>query len=150
MHTNHPVRRGRTRRPTRALRFALAGVVACLALLGATMLPASADDGYGHADQSDHGDHGDHGGRNRYTVTSLVSDQAGVAPVVDPNLVNPWGLSAGPTSALWVSANGTDVSTLYRNGPTPGSLMTVPLVVSIPGGAPTGQVRCSTTRAASR
>ena len=74
-----------------------------------------------------------------YVQTNLVSDQVGQAPVTDPNLVNPWGLSNAPTSPLWVSANGTDVSTLYTaaDGATPAI---VPLVVSIPGGAPTGQV----------
>ena len=74
-----------------------------------------------------------------YVQTNLVSDQVGQAPVTDPNLVNPWGLSNAPTSPLWVSANGTDVSTLYTaaDGATP---VVVPLVVSIPGGAPTGQV----------
>src|SRR5919201_1074406 len=34
--------------------------------------------------------------RNSYTVTPLVSDQAGVAAHTDPNLVNAWGLTAGP------------------------------------------------------
>ena len=74
-----------------------------------------------------------------YVQTNLVSDQAGQALVTDPNLVNPWGLSNAPTSPLWVSDNGADVSTLYTaaDGATPAI---VPLVVSIPGGAPTGQV----------
>jgi uncharacterized protein (TIGR03118 family) len=52
--------------------------------------------------------------RNAYTVTPLVSDQPGVAPNTDPNLVNAWGLTAGPTTPWWVSDNGTDKSTLYR------------------------------------
>jgi uncharacterized protein (TIGR03118 family) len=69
---------------------------------------------------------------NSYTVTPLVSDQPGVAPHTDPNLVNAWGLTAGPTTPWWVSDNGTDVSTLYGGDGTPRSL-----VVSVPGG-PTG------------
>jgi uncharacterized protein (TIGR03118 family) len=52
--------------------------------------------------------------RNSYTVTPLVSDQPGVAPNTDPNLVNAWGLTSSPTSPWWVSDNGTDLSTLYR------------------------------------
>jgi uncharacterized protein (TIGR03118 family) len=73
--------------------------------------------------------------RNAYAVTPLVSDQPGVAPNTDPNLVNAWGLAAGPTSPWWVSDNGTDLSTLYRgsDGAVQG------LVVSVSGG-PTGTV----------
>jgi uncharacterized protein (TIGR03118 family) len=52
--------------------------------------------------------------RNAYTVTPLVSDQPGVAPNTDPNLVNAWGLTSGPTTPWWVSDNGTNLSTLYR------------------------------------
>src|SRR5712671_6707253 len=51
----------------------------------------------------------------RFTVTNQVSDQAGVAPVTDSNLVNAWGLSQSPGgAALWVANNGTDTSTLYN------------------------------------
>ena len=53
-------------------------------------------------------------GRNSYTVVPLVSDQPGVAPNTDPNLVNAWGLTSSSTSPWWVSDNGTDKSTLYR------------------------------------
>ena len=71
---------------------------------------------------------------------NLVADQPGHAMITDPNLVNAWGMSHGPGTPLWVSDNGADVSTLYSGavGGTPVS--PVPLVVSIPGGAPTGQV----------
>jgi uncharacterized protein (TIGR03118 family) len=71
---------------------------------------------------------------------NLVSDIAGVARVTDPNLVNPWGLAAGPQTPLWVADNGADVSTLVSGG-VQGSAPTIPsLVVRIPGGAPTGAV----------
>ena len=75
-----------------------------------------------------------------YTVTPLVSDQPGVAPVTDPNLVNAWGLVAGPATPWWVANNGSETSTLYdglgnRFPPPP----TGPLVVAVPG-APTGTV----------
>ncbi len=83
----------------------------------------------------------------RYTETDLVSDQAGVATVTDPNLVNPWGLTASPTSPWWVSDNGTGLSTLYNGG---GAIQK--LVVTIPNSpgvtepsAPTGTVFNGTT-----
>src|SRR4051812_47114698 len=83
-----------------------------------------------------HPGHVGHG--NRFAQVNLVSDTPGAATITDPNLVNPWGLSQGPTSPVWVSDNGKDVSTLYTEAPgqTPAA---VPLVVTIPGGAPTGQ-----------
>ena len=79
-----------------------------------------------------------------YQQTNLVSDQAG-ATTLDPNLVNPWGLSRSSTSPWWVSDNGAGVATLYDGSGTPfptGS----PLVVTIPpatggtSGVPTGTV----------
>ncbi|HET9322786.1 MAG TPA: TIGR03118 family protein [Gaiellaceae bacterium] len=72
--------------------------------------------------------------KNAYTVTPLVSDQAGVAAHTDPNLVNAWGLTASGASPWWVSDNGKDLSTLYRGDGTPQSL-----VVDVAGG-PTGTV----------
>src|SRR5262249_7248060 len=81
--------------------------------------------------------------------TNIVSDLPGVAPLQDPHLVNPWGISFGATGPFWISDNGTGVSTLYTvpgTGTTPPSLN--PLIVSIPApgdplgssGAPTGTV----------
>jgi uncharacterized protein (TIGR03118 family) len=86
----------------------------------------------------------DHGGNGvAVTQTNLISDELGQAPLIDPNLINPWGMSFGtgatPTP-VWVSDNGADVSTLYKGATTPPSFAKVPLTVSIPGGAPTGQV----------
>jgi uncharacterized protein (TIGR03118 family) len=52
--------------------------------------------------------------RNSYTMTPLVSDQPGVAPNTDPNLVNAWGLASSATSFWWVADNETNLSTLYR------------------------------------
>ena len=75
-----------------------------------------------------------------YSWTNLQSDIAGVAQHVDPNLVNPWGMTASPNGTIWVSDNGTGVSTLYHQDGT-----AVSLVVTIPtsarnkgGGNPTG------------
>jgi uncharacterized protein (TIGR03118 family) len=75
-----------------------------------------------------------------YAVQALVSDQPGVAPTTDPNLVNAWGLAAGPTTPWWVANAGTDTSTLYDAAGTPfPPPPNGPLVVSVPG-APTGTV----------
>ena len=63
-----------------------------------------------------------------------------MARITDANLVNPWGMAAGPSSPLWIADNGTNVSSLYT-GAVNGSIpQIVPLVVSIPEGAPTGIV----------
>jgi uncharacterized protein (TIGR03118 family) len=71
---------------------------------------------------------------NSYRVTPLVSDQPGVAPNTDPNLVNAWGLTSSATSPWWVSDNGTDLSTLYN-----GAGAKQGLEVAVAGG-PTGAV----------
>ena len=51
---------------------------------------------------------------NRFDQINVVSDLPGVAPILDPLLVNPWGLALSPTSPLWVANNGTGTATLYR------------------------------------
>jgi uncharacterized protein (TIGR03118 family) len=73
-------------------------------------------------------------GANSYRIVNLVSDQPGVARHLDPNLVNAWGLVAGPTTPWWVADNGANVSTLYD-----GHGNAIPLVVNV-AGAPTGTV----------
>src|SRR5437870_10717166 len=70
-----------------------------------------------------------------YEQHNLVSDGAVSADLVDPALVNAWGLVASATSPWWVADNGTGLSTLY-NGNTGAK---VALTVSVPG-APTGIV----------
>ena len=69
----------------------------------------------------------------RFTVTNRVSDQAGVAPVTDLNLVNAWGLAQPPGGPLWVANNGTNTSTLYNAN----SFAKLGVTVAVPG-APTG------------
>jgi uncharacterized protein (TIGR03118 family) len=66
-----------------------------------------------------------------YTQVNLVANTSGVAPVTDPHLVNPWGISRASGSPWWISDNGTGLSTLY-NGP--GAIN--PLVVTIPKADP--------------
>src|SRR5450755_3677680 len=80
------------------------------------------------------------GTSGQYVQTNLISDIPGVARITDPNLVNPWGQAASPTSPLWVADNGTNVSSLYTGGVKGSIPQIVPLVVSIPEGAPTGVV----------
>jgi uncharacterized protein (TIGR03118 family) len=79
-----------------------------------------------------------------YVQTNLVSDGAVAAAHTDANLKNPWGMSLSGGSPFWVSDQVTGVSTLYTvnatNNGTPAAL-----VVTIPGGSPTGQVFNSTT-----
>lgn len=77
-----------------------------------------------------------------YSSINFQSDIAGVAQHTDPNLVNPWGMAASANGIIWVSDNGTGVSTLYNQDGTARSL-----VVEIPtaarnreGGNPTGVV----------
>jgi len=80
-----------------------------------------------------------------FTQVDLVADTQGAAALVDPHLVNPWGLSQGPSTPVWVSDNGADVSTLVAGGGAGQQPAVNPLVVKIPGGAPTGQAFNPTT-----
>ena len=75
-----------------------------------------------------------------YRQTNLVSDQPGVAQIMDPNLVNAWGLAAGPTTPLWVADNGMSVATIYPGAVAGMPISIAPLVVSVPALDPTGQV----------
>src|SRR6516164_3303351 len=98
-----------------------------------------------------------------YVETDLVvnksplTDKNGISHTgtVDPNLLNPWGVTETPTgSPFWISDNAAGVSTLY-NVPAnaPNSVTINPRVVSIPtpvdllgrSGAPTGTVFNITT-----
>ena len=70
-----------------------------------------------------------------YHQTNLVSDVPGLALILDPDLVNPWGISMSGGSPFWVSNNGSGTSTLYAGDHLGGSPLTKnPLVVTIPGG----------------
>jgi uncharacterized protein (TIGR03118 family) len=86
-----------------------------------------------------------HGSRG-YVVQNLVSDQQDKAQLQDDDLLNSWGISSSPTSALWVSDNHTGVATLY-SGAIAGSPVTKSQTtrVHIAGDSPTGQVFNTTT-----
>src|SRR5690348_472831 len=76
-----------------------------------------------------------------FKITKLDSDIAGNAKFTDPNLVNPWGMSQVGSNPIWVSDNGTGLSTLYDQG----TGVVESLVVTIPNGAPTGTVYNNST-----
>ena len=76
-----------------------------------------------------------------FTPINLVSDIAGVARYTDPNLVNAWGIVFPSSGNLWISANGTGVSTIYRpNGVASSLVVTIPP----PAGSPPGTVATPT------
>src|SRR5437588_3663565 len=112
---------------SRAARIVIVAIVACTItaivprLLSVTVLPSPT-----------------------FTQTNLISDVPGMARTTDPNLVNPWGLTLGLNSGIWVSDNGTGKATTYDGAGRPIPTAS-PLVVTIPapGGstdtsAPTG------------
>jgi uncharacterized protein (TIGR03118 family) len=53
-----------------------------------------------------------------FAQTNLVSDGFVPAPTIDPNLINPWGLTLSATSPFWVSDNGMGVTTVYTGAGT--------------------------------
>jgi uncharacterized protein (TIGR03118 family) len=69
-----------------------------------------------------------------YTQVNLVANTSGIAPITDPHLVNPWGVSRTSSSPWWISDNGTGLSTLYN-----GAGAINPLVVTIPKADPTSK-----------
>ena len=80
-----------------------------------------------------------------YTQTNLASSEAGVAPVTDPQLINPWGISRGSGSPWWVSDQRTGLSTLYNGAGTKEALIvTIPPAdpnnKNTPTGTPTGTI----------
>jgi uncharacterized protein (TIGR03118 family) len=79
-----------------------------------------------------------------YTRTDLTTDKSSVSPSaanVDPNLVNPWGMSRSSGSPWWIADNGSSLSTLYDPTGLPKSLVvSIPAPDGNPGGTPTGTV----------
>jgi uncharacterized protein (TIGR03118 family) len=82
-----------------------------------------------------------------YRQTNLISDIPGFAPVLDPLLVNPWGLTFRGSSPFWVANNATSTTQLIRGdvGGAPVTLNPNPQTINIPGGLPTGAVGNSTS-----
>jgi uncharacterized protein (TIGR03118 family) len=89
------------------------------------------------------------GAENEFHQTNLISDRSDQgAQVVDPNLLNAWGLALSPTSPLWVADNNAGVATVYSINVGGTMAKKVNLTVTLPGGrastgdgsSPTGQV----------
>src|SRR5436190_15624168 len=77
----------------------------------------------------------------QYLRRDLVSDQPGIAPNTDPNLINAWGVAFNPGGFVWVANNGTGTSSLYDGNGVPNSLVVnVPTSTESAGGNPTGIV----------
>lgn len=80
---------------------------------------------------------------NSYKQTNLVSDTQGLAPVIDPNLVNPWGICIIPGDPFWIADNAspTGVTSLYNAaGAVQGSFTIAPPAGSSNPATPTGCV----------
>lgn len=76
-----------------------------------------------------------------YNQTNLVANTAGVAPVTDPALVNPWGMSRGSSTPWWTADNLTGLSTLYNgSGAKIGLTVTIPAAKTGATGTPTGTI----------
>src|ERR1051326_6930198 len=82
-----------------------------------------------------------------YRQTNLISDIPGYAPVLDPLLVNPWGLTVRGTSPFWAANNGTSTTQLIKGDVSgaPVVLNSSPQTVNVPGGLPTGAVGNTTS-----
>ena len=74
-----------------------------------------------------------------YAQHNLVSDIAGLADHTDPNLVNAWGLDAGPTTPWWIADNGSGHATLFNVSSGAITIFTVPGAGGAQGN-PTGLV----------
>ena len=118
---------GGRRWPTVAAVFvAAAGLAAIAAPAGAATAPAAAP-------------------ANSFAQTNLIANKASFKPkLVDKNLVNAWGLAAGPSTPIWVSDHNSGFATVYSGG-IKGSAVSLDLTVPVPGGNPTGQVFNSST-----
>jgi uncharacterized protein (TIGR03118 family) len=116
---------------TRKSRYrALAATALATGIALSAAVPASAQGRRSHG----------HDGRFEVSQVNLISDLSTVgAKVVDPDVVNPWGLALGPTTPLWSANNATSSATLYAS---PADTTTASLVgavrVTVP--LPTGQV----------
>jgi uncharacterized protein (TIGR03118 family) len=78
-------------------------------------------------------------GGNSYLQHNLVSSVAGAADKQDTQLVNGWGIAFNPAAVVWVSDNGSGVSTLYDGlGNKQGLVVTIPAVNGAGQGVPTG------------
>lgn len=82
-------------------------------------------------------DHGHGPTQPAFATVPLISDVPDRAPLVDPQIVNSWGLALGPTTPLWVNNQVSGVSNLYGGGVGGGPVNKI-LSVPVPNGNPTG------------
>src|SRR3984957_18438755 len=78
---------------------------------------------------------------NSYKQTNLVSDTPGLAPVIDANLVNPWGICIIPGDPFWIADNASPagVTSLYNTaGAVQGAFTIAPPAGSSNPATPTG------------
>jgi len=59
-----------------------------------------------------------------YKQTNLVSDIMGMAPITDPNLKNPWGITRSAGSPWWTGNNNSGTSSLYNGTGGPLNIFT--------------------------
>ena len=95
---------------------------------------------------AENGSRHQHGAPTTFAQTNLISDTPGRAQQTDPNLINPWGVSYGPTGPFWISENGTGLTsidsvaggnvTLNAIGP----ITIAPPSADVATSSPTGQV----------
>ena len=121
---------GRRWRSAAAVFVAAGGLVAVAVPASASAAPAAASTPAAPAAPA----------ANSFAQTNLIANKASFKPkMVDPNLVNAWGLAAGPTTPIWVSDHNTGFATVYSGG-IKGGAVSLDLTVPVPGGNPTGQV----------
>ncbi|HJW29574.1 MAG TPA: TIGR03118 family protein, partial [Saprospiraceae bacterium] len=73
--------------------------------------------------------------KNAFLQTNLVADVADYHPnIIDPYLINAWGVALGPTGAFWISSADRELSVIYDDSGQP---LRKPVTME---GDPTGQV----------
>ena len=77
-----------------------------------------------------------------FTQVNLVGNNNAFDPArIDPLLVNAWGIAFSPGGTIWISAQGTGVSTVYnKDGNQVLPAVQIPSPGGPSGGNPTGQV----------
>jgi len=82
---------------------------------------------------------------NSFMQTNLVSDGTVPAELIDPDLINPWGISSpAPGGPFWISDNNAGVTTFYSGSTKDGQVAIAPPLGKTGAGTPTGQVFNST------
>jgi uncharacterized protein (TIGR03118 family) len=75
-----------------------------------------------------------------FAQVDLASDVPGLASIIDPNLVNPWGIAFSPTGPFWFADNGSGVSDILDGRGQPFSLVVPVPSAARRGSTPTGTV----------